>query len=61
MNELKDFWLAKQGNAERLAFINNLLQPEGITATTDLKDGYLKNIAGIISNPKSANSCFIYW
>lgn len=43
MNELKIFELAKQGNAEALAtFINNLLQPEGITATTDLKDGYLK-------------------
>lgn len=43
MNELNIFELAKQGNAEALAtFINNLLQPEGITAKTDLKDGYLK-------------------
>ncbi len=43
MNELKIFKLAKQGNVEALTtFINNLLQPEGITAKTDLKDGYLK-------------------
>ena len=43
MNALKIFKLAKQGNVEALTtFINNLLQPEGITAKTDLKDGYLK-------------------